>query len=116
MNFFFKSFLLLLFSVQHNAMDTREKMKGINCFGFETEYAGLMCDWKHDQRWHLEKIKSLGFNFIRLPFSLEFVQNGNWDKIDEFLYLSNELDLNIVLDFHRLNSHHQSFKPFDEIM
>ena len=115
MNYLKKYVLLLLLTFIPANGNIQEQMKGINCFGFETEYAGLMCDWKHDQRWHLEKIKSLGFNYIRLPFSLEFVQNGNWDKIDEFLYLSNELDLNIVLDFHRLNSHHQSFKPFDDV-
>lgn len=88
-------------------------IKGINWFGFETEYKNLMCTWSHDIEWHLNTIKRVGFNYIRLPFSLEYVQEGNWSQMDIFFEKSKELGLDVVLDFHRLHSTHQSAKPYD---
>lgn len=90
-------------------------IKGINWFGFETEYKNLMCTWSHDIEWHLKKIKNVGFNYIRLPFSLEYVEEGNWKYMDEFFEKSRELELDVVLDFHRLHSTHQSAKPYDNM-
>lgn len=88
-------------------------IKGINWFGFETEYKNLMCTWTHDIEWHLNTIKKIGFNYIRLPFSLEYVQEGNWSQMDIFFEKTKELGLDVVLDFHRLHSTHQSTKPYD---
>ena len=51
-------------------------VRGINWFGYETEYKNLMCLWTHDIDWHLTTMKTVGFNFIRLPFSVEFVQEN----------------------------------------
>lgn len=88
-------------------------IKGINYFGFETEYKNLMCTWSNDIQWNVQKIKELGFNYIRLPFSLEFIQEGNFQNMDIFFEESRKLNLNVVLDFHRLSSTHQSSKPYD---
>ena len=90
-------------------------IKGINWFGFETEYKNLMCTWSHDIEWHLNTIKQIGFNYIRLPFSLEYIIEGNWEKMDTFFEKSKELGLDVVLDFHRLHSSHQSAKPYDNV-
>ena len=57
-------------------------IKGINWFGFETEYKNLMCTWVNDIEWNINKIKELDFNYIRLPFSLEFVNDNNWKNMD----------------------------------
>lgn len=100
--------------IESRKLQNQDKIiKGINWFGFETEYKDLMCTWAHSIDWHLHKIKEVGFNYIRLPFSLEFVQEGNWSQMDEFFEKSKELDLDVVLDFHRLHSTHQSAKPYD---
>ena len=32
-------------------------IKGINWFGFETEYKNLMCTWTNDIEWNINKIK-----------------------------------------------------------
>ena len=61
----------------------------------------------------LKKIKELDFNYIRLPFSLEFVNDANWQEMDDFFEISNKYDIDVVLDFHRLHSTHQSFRPYD---
>jgi endoglucanase len=89
-------------------------IKGINWFGFETEYKNLMCTWTNDIEWNINKIKELDFNYIRLPFSLEFVNDGNWEEMDNFFNIAYEYDINVVLDFHRLHSTHQSFRPYDK--
>ena len=91
-----------------------EIIKGINWFGFETEYKNLMCSWVHDIDWNLKTMKGIGFNYIRLPFSEEFVKEGNWENMDKFFDKSLQYDMKVVLDFHRLHSTHQSFKPYDE--
>lgn len=102
-------------NVAEQEINENKIIKGINWFGFETEYKNLMCTWSHDIEWHLKKIKSVGFNYIRVPFSLEYVKEGNWKYMDEFFEKSKELDLNVVLDFHRLHSTHQSAKPYDNV-
>ena len=89
-------------------------IKGINWFGFETEYKNLMCTWTNDIEWNINKIKELDFNYIRLPFSLEFVNDGNWEEMDKFFNIAYQYDINVVLDFHRLHSTHQSFRPYDK--
>ena len=89
-------------------------IKGINWFGFETEYKNLMCTWTNDIEWNINKIKELDFNYIRLPFSLEFVNDGNWEEMDKFFNIAYQYDIDIVLDFHRLHSTHQSFRPYDK--
>ena len=90
-------------------------IRGINWFGYETEYKNLMCTWVNDIDWNLSKMKEVGFNYIRLPFSAEFVKEGNWDNMDLFFEKSHEHDMNVVLDFHRLQSTHQSYQPYDEL-
>jgi endoglucanase len=88
-------------------------IKGINWFGFETEYKNLMCTWTNDIEWNINKIKELDFNYIRLPFSLEFVNDGNWQEMDKFFNIAYQNNIDVVLDFHRLHSTHQSFRPYD---
>ena len=90
-------------------------IKGINWFGYETEYKDLMCTWVNDIEWNLKKMKEIGFNYIRLPFSEEFVKEGNWESMDLFFEHAEKLKIDVVLDFHRLHSTHQSFKPYDNV-
>lgn len=88
------------------------RIKGISWFGLETEHAGFMCDWTHPISWHVEKIVSLGFNSIRVPFSHWYVNQGDWSKLDEFMEEVKKYDdLSVVLDFHRIDNDHQSAEP-----
>ena len=88
-------------------------IKGLNWFGFETQYFNLMCTWAHDIEWHIEKIDELGFNYIRLPFSVEFTEKGDWKDMDEFFEKIQYYNIDVALDCHRLHSTHQSAKPYD---
>ena len=83
-------------------------IKGINWFGFETEYNDLMCTWKHPIEWHLEIMRDSGFNAIRLPFSLDF---DNFNSMDELYEKALQKKFDIVLDFHRIFQDKQSYSP-----
>jgi endoglucanase len=89
-------------------------IRGISWFGFETERRDLMCLWTHDIQWNLEKMDELGFNSIRLPFSYDFVQAGQWQKMDEFFDAVQKTNLTVALDFHRIEDTHQSAKPYND--
>jgi aryl-phospho-beta-D-glucosidase BglC (GH1 family) len=89
-------------------------VKGISWFGLETQNADLMCLWAHDLHWNLQKIQDLGFSHIRLPFSLEYIEKGAWGTMDAFFHAVEGYNLSVVLDFHRLESTHQSEKPYTD--
>ncbi len=101
--------------IRKSQMEKNNIIKGINWFGFETEYNDLQCVWTHEKEWHIQKIKELGFNTIRLPFSLDYILNDNWSAMDDFFYLTHKYNIDVVLDFHRLYSTRQSPKPDDGI-
>lgn len=96
-------------------MDEKKLIKGLNWFGFETQYFNLMCTWQHSIPWHINKIDELSFNYIRLPFSVEFVKKDDWMYMDEFFDEIQNTDIEVVLDCHRLHSTHQSAKPYDSV-
>ena len=89
-------------------------IRGLNWFGFETEYANLMCTWNGDIAKHIDMIEALDFNYIRLPFSLDFIVDADWVHMDEFFELAEEKDLKVLLDFHRLENTHQSPVPYND--
>ncbi len=89
-------------------------IRGINWFGFETEYENLMCTWVHDIDWHMDRMKEIGFNYIRLPFSMDFIKKDDWAEMDQFFEKAEQNNISIALDFHRLHNSFQSSKPYDE--
>lgn len=97
----------LIASVQAN-------IRGISWYGLETEHKNLMCCWANDISWHLQKMESLGFNSVRVPFAYQNVQDGNWTVLDSLFAAVRETNLTIVLDFHRIENTHQSAKPYTD--
>jgi endoglucanase len=89
-------------------------IRGISWFGFETEYRGLMCDWQHPVSWHLDKMMELDFNYIRLPFSLDYIETNDFSKMDLFFDEAQDRNISVLLDFHRLEDTHQSSAPYNE--
>jgi endoglucanase len=88
-------------------------IRGTSWWGFETGKAGLFCDQPHDYDWHLQKMTDLGFNCIRLPFCSDYLR-GDMKGMDDFMKATQNYNLTIVLDFHRLNNQQQSPKPYDD--
>lgn len=88
-------------------------IRGLSTYGLETEYMALMCTWKNDVAWNVNKIVELGFNTLRVPFSYDFIKRGDFNQLDE-LFDQSAGKLDIVLDYHRLHATHQSFRPYDQ--
>lgn len=64
---------------------SQDFIHGISWFGFETEHRGLQLDWcGYPPDHYLQKIQEVGFNAVRLPFSMDFVNANQWDKMDDF--------------------------------
>lgn len=89
--------------------------KGINFYGLETPSKDFVCGWKHRPSYYLKELDNLGFNSIRLPFSLEYVREGNFQKMDEFFdAISLYPNMTVVLDMHRVFSSHQGPTPTED--
>ncbi|MEO0535181.1 MAG: glycoside hydrolase family 5 protein [Cyanobacteria bacterium P01_A01_bin.123] len=97
-------------------------LRGVNWFGLETETHAPHGLWARDYKDMLAQIKSLGYNFIRIPFSItslrsdtlsgidfEIGENAElWDKspvevLDLIIREAERQDLLILLDSHQLN-------------
>ncbi|MEP0869104.1 cellulase family glycosylhydrolase [Trichocoleus desertorum AS-A10] len=57
-------------------------LRGVNWFGIETELHAPHGLWARDYREMLAQIKGLGYNIIRLPFSLEALRSAAASGID----------------------------------
>jgi len=102
-------FLLLLFQFCH------AYYKGISFYGLETESRNFVCSWVSHFDYYLQHLHSLGFNFLRLPFSYQWVQEGDFTKMDEIIGSAWYWNMSVVLDMHRIQSSHQSWSPEDGI-
>lgn len=92
-----------------------DQIHGISVFGFETEHRSWMCDWTGKPfEWYLAKLQNIGFNSIRLPFSMDFVKAGQWEKMDQVVSAIEKTNMTILFDFHRVHDSFQSAKPWIE--
>jgi endoglucanase len=97
-------------------------LRGVNWFGIETEIHAPHGLWKRDYKEMLAQIRSLGYNTIRLPYSVKSLRASNVSGIDFSIGSNQELQgksplevmdyiiqeagrqgLLILLDSHRLN-------------
>ena len=89
--------------------------KGMNYYGLETDAKDFQCGWKHRPDYYLKILNDLGFNAIRLPFSLEYVRNGDFRNMDEFFNaISSYPHMSVMLDMHRVFSSHQGPQPEED--
>ncbi|HEY9905665.1 MAG TPA: glycoside hydrolase family 5 protein, partial [Candidatus Sericytochromatia bacterium] len=99
-------------------------LRGVNWFGFETDIHAPHGLWKRDYKDMLAQIKSLGYNIIRLPYSVNALTSYNVSGIDFNIGSNRDLQgktplevmdliiaeaqrqgLMILLDSHRLNDY-----------
>ena len=97
-------------------------LRGVNWFGIETDKHTPHGLWKRDYKEMLSQIKSLGYNMIRLPYSVQSLRASEvsgidfsigtnqelYDKsplevMDEIIKEAERQELLILLDSHRLN-------------
>lgn len=89
----------------------------INFYGLETEAADVVCGWKHAPWWYLSRLQasSMAIDTIRVPFSYDYVARNNFTNMDSLMTDANRLNMNVILDYHRTSSSHQSKHPDAEI-
>ena len=97
-------------------------LRGVNWFGIETEMHAPHGLWKRDYKEMLAQLKGLGYNMIRLPYSVQSLRSEKVTGIDFSIGSNKELEgksplevmdaviqeaqrqgLLILLDSHRLN-------------
>ncbi len=105
-----------------NARGETVLLRGVNWFGMETETHAPHGLWKRDYKQMLAQIKMLGYNFIRLPFSVAGLRSNDISGVDFSIGNNKDLEgktslevmdlviqeaerqgLLILLDCHRLN-------------
>lgn len=98
-------------------------LRGVNWFGMETELQVPHGLWVRDYKEMLAQIKSLGYNFIRLPYSVQALRSNSISGVDFSIGSNKDLQgktpleamdiivqeaqrqgLLILLDSHRLNN------------
>lgn len=90
-------------------------IRGINWYGHETELGKFTCSWQHPTEYYLEKLKDMGFNSLRIPFSHQYVRNGDFSSLDHFFNIVGNYNMTVILDFHRVHNQAQSPVPTDGI-
>ena len=95
---------LLLYALMIQSV-VSDIIKGFSYTGLEAQM--LDCSWKHPPEFYIDKTKELGFNYIRLPFSAQYVQAGNWTMMDRVFESAHFNNMSILLDYHRTYSSHQ---------
>lgn len=100
--------LFLLFSFTFAA----NPIRCVNFYGIETERKAPVCDWIREPKYYLEYLKQhVGLNTVRIPYSREYVLQGNFQKLDTIIKQSNELNIRVILDYHRNFASHQGAVP-----
>ena len=106
--------LTLLFILLATITQGRAQIRGISLFGLETDHVGFMCDWANPVDYYVHKIQELGFNYLRIPFSYEYVLQGDLRELDHIVLLARKQQLSIILDFHRVWNDRQAPTPFSD--
>lgn len=86
-------------------------IKAISCYGLETNLRNTVCSWVHPAPYYITKFKELGFNSVRVPISVQYLVENNYDVLDSIVKRCDELDLKIVLDIHRIGNNYQEYSP-----
>ena len=93
-----------------------DEIKCINFYGIETERASPVCSWSHPPDWYLSKLKQrIGINTVRIPFSYEYIAARDYSELDQLITAAENLNMTIILDWHRNTRTHQSASPETDI-
>lgn len=89
-----------------------EPIRGYNLFGIETDLRNIDCSWSHPPEYYISQLHQAGFTDIRLPFSIQYVEEGDYSAMDHvFDVVSQYQPCNITLDVHRVYTSHQGPDP-----
>lgn len=91
------------------------QIRCISVYGMETDWRNTVCSWKNDMTYYMDYVKGLGFNSLRMPFSYQYVMEGDFTVMDRFVDEAAKRDLWVIADLHRIWNGGQSPTPFDGI-
>jgi endoglucanase len=74
-----------------NAQGNPVVFKGVNWFGIETDVHVPHGLWVRDYKEMITQMKNLGYNTVRLPFSLNALRSNNIDAINYYIGSNSEL-------------------------
>jgi hypothetical protein len=104
----------LLFCVFPVIFGKTADIRGYNFYGIETPRRDFVCTWQNPVSYYIDKLAELDFNFIRVPFSLQYVEANDFSKMDGFFdAVKKHPQVSIVLDLHRVYESHQGATPFE---
>lgn len=90
-----------------HVLHSRAPFKCISLYGLETNLRNVVCSWKHPPAYFIEKSKLSGFNTIRVPISMQYVIEGNYDVLDSVFADCAKHNVSVILDFHRVGNNRQ---------
>lgn len=77
------------------------EIRGVSLFGLETPLANTDCSWVYPASYYIDVAGSKGFNWLRVPFSGEYVRNSNFQVMDQIFDACARNNISILLDWHR---------------
>lgn len=96
----------------------RCELRALNLYGVETPLQNCVCSWTQPCEFYMDQALQLGFNSFRIPFSAEYVNQGNFAVLDRIVQKAQQINATLILDYHRTWSGHQgdwsetSLQPF----
>ena len=94
-----------------NLFQRPDNYKCMSIYGLETNLRNTVCSWAHPATYYMDKLKELGFNTIRLPFSMQYVVEGNYAIMDAIIKHADELGMYVIMDIHRVGNSRQEESP-----
>lgn len=104
--------LLILSALFQTALSN---IRGFNFYGLETPLQNFVCSWQYPFEHYVDFLSENGFNSIRIPFSYDYIQKGDFTYMDRMVEYTSKKNITILLDFHRVSQDYQSSNPFLDI-
>lgn len=84
-----------------------EIIKGSSLFGLETELRNTDCSWVQPASYYIDELGRRGFNYLRVPFSGQYVREGDFHIMDDIFKSAVKNNMSVCLDWHRNQNAYQ---------
>lgn len=124
--------------IVNGATNQTVSWRGLSWFGFETQDFVVNGLWAHSMDYYLDRLRENGFNFLRVPFSAEWVLYNptirptsaavqadpslssltSFEILDRLIDGCASRDMDVMLDLHRLHKEYISevwYSPTDDL-
>ena len=88
-----------------------EHLRCLSIYGLETTLKDFVCSWVHPVDFYVHQASELGFNSLRIPVSIQYIYEGNFEKLRSVIDSAANHGMVVVIDFHRVHSEYQEPTP-----